>query len=230
MKSVVDKYDAYNPSLEFHHQLQNGSELIVPAEKIGYNQFVGIHFKYEDELYVIDDGWQSTLVMACYIINGDYDTIRENDKIAGSIARNEIKEHIVLAMNKRFDFDVIYTGNNLVYKFVLDQFDITIEFKTINNLVSNNKERKLNSLPYYPYLKGMDKFNTYYVTLFAKRNSQWCGAACDTRELETFMQELVKNMNELETGNIYHCKIVPIEQRILNPDRNLAESFNKITS
>jgi hypothetical protein len=213
---VIDRYDSLNPNLEFRHTLNEGTILRVPQDNINFNQVLGIHFKYEGEVYIIDDGWQENLIMVCYLINGDYDHIQESDKIEGSKARNTIKEHIEVCMNME-DFKAKYTGNNLVYKFALDQFDITVEFKTINNLVNNNKERKLNNLPYYPYIKGMDKYNTYYVCLFAKRNNEWCGAACDINSVEAFMAKLIRRMNELETGNTYHYKPVQITQKVLRP-------------
>ena len=61
--------------------------------------------------------------------------------------------------------EVTERGNNLTYRVILDTQEITINFDTINSIVSQNKDRKINGKSYYPFDKNMDKYNSIYVSV-----------------------------------------------------------------
>ena len=61
--------------------------------------------------------------------------------------------------------DIKLRGNNFTLIVVLEDQTMYFNFDTINSIVSQNKDRKINQEAYLPFDKSMDKYNSLYVSV-----------------------------------------------------------------
>lgn len=200
--TIVDKYDPYNPHLQLVITLED-SILTVNAEKIkienGSNQIV---VDYNDDRFIIDDGYQDMLIKAGYIVYKNYDTENIYDKDEGVAIRSSILSTIedklkILYQNgvlRYMDSFSEKTDSEIMHSVVIDNYRYTIILDTVNNIVSKNQNRKDNNLPFYPFLKQMDKYGTIYLSIFAQRTHRIKNEDGNTKfkQADTIVKELMK--------------------------------------
>ena len=181
-KDRLEEYDPFSENLEFRFKTEVGV-LFVNADKIKVTS-LGICFEYNGNTYIIDDGHQYSLKFVAYITNKN----PEND----INIRKDIFSRIKTALKEEFPesnfyiSDLTTKSNNLVCSFRSSSAEGKIVFQTISNLVNTNKARREYSLPYYPYIRGMDKYNSYYMSI-------WSDKPVDGSD---FINELTSKMND----------------------------------
>ena len=167
----LERFDPNNKNTLLILKLDN-SILNVDSSEIHYD-FGNIIVQHNDDMFIIDDGYQNTLVKAGYIIYRDYDTNKEFDKSKGIELRNtligRIYEQLYEMLTKEFDEDYISRIPCKEIAVRTDLFEYTINIDTINGIVAKNQQRKENSLPFFPFEKDMDKYGTAYITIYAQK-------------------------------------------------------------
>lgn len=216
----VSHYNPHQNNINFRFNIGNGLDLIVSGSNIKTSK-AGIYFEYKGEYVFIDDGAQSELEYVAYIINGAYDEKIETDVSKGIIAKSYIFDTITKAMNEKYSHIKVSNIENINQNLTADLLftrsglEALVEFKTISNIVNTNKLRKDLGLQFYPYIKGIDKYNAYYMSIFTKPNS---GVDCRTREeeLDMFFISFMNYMNELSNPEYnFRGKTMPVRNRIL---------------
>jgi hypothetical protein len=183
-KDRLEEYDPFNGNLEFRFRTDLGA-LYVHSDKIRVTS-LGICFEYNGNTYIIDDGHQYKLNFAAYITNKNPENSIE--------IRKEIFSRIKEALNSEFtesNFyidDIVTRSNNVICSFRSSESEGKITFQTISNLVNTNKTRREYDLPYYPYIRGMDKYNSYYMSI-------WSNKPVSGSE---FLNELIEKLNNEE--------------------------------
>ena len=172
---IVDKYDPNNKDLQLCLTLDD-SILRVESSKIITEYGNQLVVQYNDDKFIIDDGYQNILTKAGYIVYKNYDEENLFDKQLGV----KTKEFIIKSVNDSIAnisdkyIETIGTissiGGDNEFELVGDAapYKFNIVFDTISDIVKKNQLRKDNSLPFYPFAKGMDKFGTLYVSIFAE--------------------------------------------------------------
>lgn len=117
--------------------------------------------------------------------------VKERQSIIGEIE----KSLNLIYLEEALHTDILRRGNNLTYEIELLDQTLCVNFDTINSIVTQNKDRKIMSLPFYPYDKTMDKYNSIYVSLVTNHRTD------DTVDL--FEQVLGRVMTDL---NLYEFK------------------------
>lgn len=219
---VVYRYDP-NKSLEFRMEMDDGSMVRVNSSNIHEKYGGQIVFNMDDNTYVLDDGFQDVLTSAGYIVYANFDTEQETNKDAGFAAREAIYSDILSCLNKIRDeeenLDMEFTrhaGKNIEFAFRKGGFDFTVYIDTVNNIVTKNQERKLNGLAFYPFDKSVDKYNAYYVSIFAKRIDEHSNNGEKYNLADAFIADLIQHLNESDNMPLdYHYKSLNIKRRIL---------------
>lgn len=172
--SIVDKYDPENKNLQLRIDLDD-NELIVDSYKIIIEYGNQLVVQYNDDKFIIDDGYQNILTKAGYIVYKNYDEDNIYDKQIGIKTRDLIFKNVETSiMNIAENYNDIIGNIQSIGddEYIIDgesaSYKITIVFDTIASVVDKNQLRKDNSLPFYPFSKGMDKFGTIYVSIFAE--------------------------------------------------------------
>lgn len=153
--------------------MDDNSKLIVDDDKIKIDNGGSRFFEYNGTKYVIDDPDFSSLIRTGYIVLDDFDTI-QNNKEAGKIIRKMINEIIfnILDVNVSADHNwtkLIINNDNLEVTINDGCFRYHLKFDTVNRIVNKNISRREQQLPFYPFDKNMDKFGTYYLSVFCER-------------------------------------------------------------
>lgn len=182
MKNRIAAYDEKNKDMVFVMSMPDYSKLIVLANKISIRYGGQIGFEYDGDLYYIDDGYRDTLIKSGYIVYDDYDEISNhiNDTAKGTKLRAMIKDIINLSLRDKVYDDsfeanktkISCSGNEISYMFETEYFSYTVYLNTVNAIVNKNQQRKINNLPFYPFDKKMDKYGTYYVSVFCKKKTE----------------------------------------------------------
>ena len=167
----LEQYDPSNKNTLLILKLDN-SILNVDSSKIK-KKFGNIFVQYNDDKYIIDDGYQNTLIRAGYIVYQNYDTENIFDKRLGTNIRNSLlcnsfnnMLHLIPVdwFSRALPYsDIKFNDGNFIYR---------INFNTVNNIVTKNQKRKENSLPYFPFDKNMDKYGTIYITVYAQKTKK----------------------------------------------------------
>lgn len=216
------KFDPSNLDIEFKYQ-DSGYTIHVSNQNINIGKPLGIYFvDPSGEPIAIDDGYQQELVYCGYLINGLYDQIQEQDQTRGiktrenicTILSDTIQKYIQSGTTIKLEDTIEKVNNNISCKFSTpDGYTGTIEFKTISNIVNQNKFRREFDLQFYPYLKYMDKYNSYYISIFIDNNGEEYKG--DTIIFDAFVDELLKMLKEDQDEFNFHVKTMPIKQRII---------------
>lgn len=213
---IIDKYDPYNPDLKLVIQLED-SVLTVDADKIKIEYGNQIVVDYNDERFIIDDGYQDILIKAGYVIYKNYDKENIFNKEEGINVRSDIMDDLkrsikYLYTNRIIDECEQLKNTEFVFHTIDGNYQYTIIIDTVNSIVSKNQERKDNSLPFYPFLKSMDKYGTVYISIFAKKISKVDNEESNIKfkKADDIVKEIIKNL-----GSDYHFSGQKIKRRLI---------------
>lgn len=103
---------------------------------------------------------------------------------------------------------IVKRGNNLTLEIRMINQVLRLNFDTINSIVTRNKDRKINQKSFLPYDKGMDKYNSIYVSVEANNVND------DTYDTaDEILSQIMGNMNLLE--DLYYFKSMIIKDPIV---------------
>ena len=146
----------------FQFRLSDGSLLEIPIEKCV--KLTGGYYKteYDGEEYIFDDGNRYESVLLGYLVYHNYDTESISDREEGLELRNRLYDEIV---NKYR----IYTNTKEIVK---DDLDFVLCIDKIGSIVTKNQNRKEEGKKVFPYIKSMDKYGTFYVSIFSNSRDE----------------------------------------------------------
>jgi len=210
------------------HINNDGEELEFTMDQVS-KQYNGPYYVlHNDTKIFIDDGYYTTLCSAGYLILNDYDKDHlekeEGVKVLNTIG-DDVDEAIVRMVDNYLKDNDTYElsksfSNGIVFKTKFYEYHIYIN--PIVDIIAENQKRKLNDLPFYPYIKGMDKYGTVYVRAFAKllpnctkKEADEAGAS-KYSELNNLMKNFVVSINKLDSKRVYHYEPVSIKKLIIN--------------
>ena len=210
----LEEYDPFNENLCFKFKTADGYYLQVDHEKIKVNKF-GICFDYNGKTFVIDDNHQQVLSYVAYIINDQYTNKIEQDTSRGLYNRDAIFKILHDALTSEFKdcsiSNIDTKSLNYYINFRLGETEGKLCFQTISNVVNVNKLRWDLNLPYYPYIRGIDRYNAYYMTIWNNDN----GSLRDNMSYDIFLNELIEKMNASTQEYQFSTKILQVNSRII---------------
>jgi hypothetical protein len=212
--TIVDKYDSTNPNIQLVMKLDDDSILKVDADKIKTEYGNQIVVNYNDDKYIIDDGYQNILIKAGYIVYKDYDVTNITDKDEGIKLRDELLSKLDNVIGNLYDDVIIDNSGNSEFSFNItsDNHEYTIIIETVNSIVSKNQQRKYNSLSFYPFLKSMDKYRTLYISIFARKMNKVTNESDNEkfRRADSIIKDIVN-----EAGPDFHYNNQIIKRRVI---------------
>lgn len=224
-KDRIPIYLEGNPNLVFYMKMEDKSSLIVPGDKISLKYGGQISFDYNGDRYFVDDGYRDTLIKAGYLVYNDYDNPDNHitDPDFGLNLRNEIRDTIDQNLSN-LDVKITemnWTNSDISFKFQDEKgiFEYTVYISTVNSIVNKNQQRKLNELPFYPFDKNMDKYGTFYISVFCKKMTLFKVDLKTKYDLPNqFIKDLVNQMNSSvnDDGNEFHFVSLPIKRKLIN--------------
>ena len=218
---IVERYDPANKDVELTIKLPD-STLIVDGTNIQQQYGGNIIVQYNNDRFIIDDGYQNTLIKCGYIVYKEYDYKKIKNKSTGDEIRDMIIESIRALLpeisekyNKPdtcIESTLKYNGNEsiLILGNEEDHFTYMIKFNTVNFIVNKNHIRKDNDLPFYPFDKSMDKYGTIYVSVFAQKNFK----VVNDPDKYTLPESAIKDL-VFRLGKDYHFTSLPVKNRII---------------
>lgn len=211
----------WDPNCKLYTKLEDGSILMVDSSQIRQQYGGTIFFDYENDKYIIDDGYQDALIRAGYIVLNEYSSKNIFDKEKGMEVRGKLFSYVgnVLLNNYTNQDNVcieIKDNQEIKLTFEKSDYKFTVSIDTINNIVTKNQKRKLNTLPYYPYAKEMDKYGTLYLSIFAKKIDIFAEDRDKYKIAEDFMADLVNLLNKESTHDRYRIEKLLTKKKILN--------------
>lgn len=218
---IIDKYDPSNKNVELTIKLPE-STLKVDGNYILQQYGGNIIVQYDNDRFIIDDGYQNTLIKCGYIVYKQYDNKKVSDKYEGDKIRTMIIDNIrqlLPEISEKYNKPGTLIPATLKYnanESILhlgddnDHFSYMIKFNTVNFIVNKNHIRKDNDLAFYPFDKSMDKYGTIYVSVFAKKNFKVVNDPDKYTLPDTAIKDLVFSL-----GRDYHFTSLPIKNRIL---------------
>jgi hypothetical protein len=221
-EEIIDKYDPDNKDLELVLTLRDSSKLYVEHDSICKIYGGQIIVQYNDDRFIIDDGYRNTLIKSGYIIYKDYDNNNVYDKDKGIELSKNILAAVTDAMKKtiedekEYDNCVIYTLDDSAeqqYGIVIENhilgYKYTVRINTVDEIVVKNLRRKDNSLSFYPFDKKMDKYGTLYMSIFAEKINN------NTVKNKFAYADLIIKDLIMILGTDYHYTSLPIKNQIL---------------
>jgi len=209
----LEEYDPFNENLYFNMKTADGYHLQVDQEKIKVNKF-GICFDYNGKTFVIDDNHQQVLSYAAYIINNKYSDKIEQDSSKGLYDRDNISKILYSALTSQFKdcsiSNIDTKSLNYYTNLRLGETEDKLCFQTISNVVNTNKLRRDLGLPYYPYIRGIDRYNAYYMTIWSND-----GSFKENISYDIFLNELIEKMNVSTQEYQFSTKILQVSSRII---------------
>lgn len=210
----LERFDPKNENTLLILKLDN-SVLNVDYKQIQHN-FGNIIVQHNEDRYIIDDGYQNTLIKAGYMVYKDYDTVNEFDKSKGVELRTSLIEKVYATLLDMLsqDFDPEYMHKIPCKEIGIrtDLFEYTVNIDTINGIVAKNQVRKENSLPFFPFEKDMDKYGTVYVSVYAQKICKITQDQGDTKF--KFAETLVRDLTNT-LGDDFKFHNMPITKRVL---------------
>ena len=218
---IVERCDPSNKDVELTIKLPD-STLIVDGENIQQQYGGNIIVQYNNDRFIIDDGYQNTMIKSGYIVFKEYDCKKINNKNTGDTIRDKIIDNIRALLpeisekynkpNTCIESTIKYNGNESILTIgdEDDHFIYMIKFNTVNFIVNKNHIRKDNDLPFYPFDKSMDKYGTIYVSVFAQKNKKVVNDPDKCTLPDAAIKELVFRL-----GKDYHFTSLPIKNRII---------------
>lgn len=209
---TLERYNPDNKDVELTIKLED-SILKVDGSKI-QDCYGGITIvQHNNNRYIIDDGFQNTLIKCGYIVYKDYDTKHIIDKNEGLSVRDSILTSVSKIVNTIEDCEVTTDDENQIMISIGDESDhysYTIRFTTVNFIVNKNHIRKDNDLCFYPFDKNMDKFGTIYVSVFAQKNFKKFNEPDKYSVPDNIIRKII-----MELGCDYHYISLPVRGRVL---------------
>lgn len=226
-KSTGEKYLKYIPDDEdllLVTELKDGSTLNVETSQISIAYGGQLVFNYNNEKYIIDDGYQDLLIRAGYIILDNYNKERVEDKNEGIIIRNKFLLNISSVMDKIINSKSsrkVTLETNSIYnqiKVIFEEsgYRYTVYIDTVNNVVNKNQNRRKNDLSFYPFDKEMDKYGTMYLSMFAAKISENDDSNKKYINADNFIMEFMKLLNESDQDHNYIFEESVIKNKINN--------------
>lgn len=162
---------------------------------------------------IVDDGHRNSMVRSGYLVMNGHDREKIEDRDLG----NQIHQELILdtsfaILNLRHlkdKFEFVCKFND---KFIVEDSGYKFTIKMYNNIdiVKMNQERKINSLPFYPFDKNMDNYGTVYIAIYCKKigNSNIKSSTI----ADNILKFIVDNLNTSEEKKInYNIKYVPLD-------------------
>ena len=86
------------------------------------------------------------IIKTGYVYDDKYNGTFQYDQTIGILEREKLINNIKEALEKMGDFEIIPRGNNLTVIVTNDDqtIELTVNFDTINYIVTQNKDRKIN--------------------------------------------------------------------------------------
>lgn len=224
----VNMIDRTNPNQEIRFFGIDDKEIIIPSSSIK-EQYAGMLYIDDDDgnRYMFDDGYEDLLVSAGYVVLNDYDK-NLVDKVDGISIQNDILNGINSAISE-LDFNTRYISNSKYSEWKMSNnfYDFTIRAISVDYVVRMNEKRKINDLPYYPYIKGMDKYGTVYLCCFAKLKPEYTIEMVSILSKETkksyvdnIFSDIIKSMNRNgDIDTIYHYEPTFINKIIIKAEK-----------
>lgn len=215
----LDRYDPNNLDLVLVTKMEDGSILSVKSDEIKSYKGGQIAFEYLGDKYIIDDGYQDLLIRTGYIVQDYYDSEYVMDKDKGIEIRNKLLNSIYLALRSYYKEDTALkdikkTSNSISFNFNTNSFHYTVYIDTVNTLVNKNQQRKMDELPFYPFIKNMDKYGTMYVSIFCQKTQETDNVTEKYSGAEMFLIDFVSFMNEFDREHKYSFKRVILKKKI----------------
>lgn len=203
------------PNFKLRIKLPDASVLTVDNENIKKEYGGDIVVQYNNDKFIIDDGYQPVLCKAGYIVYKDYDKRKEYDREKGEELSEYITELIkdgVCRLYSDNDVDSYYVDvDNTIYGVSQPSksgFKYKIIISNVSSIVEKNQIRKDNSLPYYPFSTDMDRYGTLYLSIFATKLEEKCGNKYAYSD--TFVKKLITAL-----GPDFHFISQPIRKRLV---------------
>ena len=157
----VTNFDKQDP-VKFQFRLLDGSMLEIPIEKC--TRIIGGYYKseYDGQEYIFDDGYRYESIMLGYLVYRNYDEEIITDKEFGVNLRNDLYDKIC-------QINGLYS-NTMEVTIYDETYIVTID--KINSIVTKNQQRKEAGKKIFPFIKSMDKFGTFYVSIFSKSRDE----------------------------------------------------------
>lgn len=211
----------WEPNCKLYTKLEDGSILMVDPSQIRQQYGGTIFFDYENDKYIIDDGYQDILIRAGYIVLNNYSSENIYDREKGLEVRNKLFNYVDNIIFDNYVYQSMHeleTKESQEIKLTFEKFGFrfTVYIDTINYIVTKNQRRKLNMLPYYPYAKEMDKYGTLYLSIFAKKIDIFAEDRDKYKIAEDFMADLVNLLNKESIHDRYRIEKLLSKKKILN--------------
>ena len=213
---LIPKYDPNNDDIQLVLQLDN-SRLIVDSKNITMEYGNQIVVRYNDDLFIIDDGHQPILIKSGYIVYKNYDQENILNRDEGVSKLSEIMtladDQVAQLMYRTDDeWSCIDVDNAKYHEYSFNHkgFDFYIKLNTVTSIVTKNQLRKDNSLPFYPFDKSMDKYGTIYISIFAQKSDENVDNSVKYDVANDFVKNLIAAM-----GPDFHFISQVIKRRIV---------------
>lgn len=226
LNDVVYHFDPrLKDRLKLIAKLEDDSVLTVYPDKLNYENG-RISFDCGPDRFIVDDGYQNILIRAGYLILNEYDKERIEDRDEGIKIRSKLLENVDKAIGE-IDLeipDIITLDKSpryLDYFFDTYGYSYTIFIDTNNNIVDKNIQRKADSLPFYPFLKNMDKYGTLYISIFCQKHLDNTSADDKSKYPvgDIFIRSLIKELNKIsekeDSDDYYHFSRVIVKKKII---------------
>lgn len=179
--SISMQYDPYFNTC-FMMYCGEGPKIKISMDKISIQNGGQIVFKFDNQKYIIDDGYRNRLIMAGYL---DLPNIEEPEKDRD---KQKLRNAIIDLFKSRGIGDMEFTPNSVYVKSLTQGYEISLEIETLNKMIERNIKRTELSLPMYPTERGYSKVTSLYFRLYAKR--------CDAKSSKNY-EELHNICNKM---------------------------------
>lgn len=208
--TIVTKFKMDNPDIMLVLNL-NGSTLKVDHDNIKQEYGGQLVVHYDNTRFIIDDGYRNTMVKAGYIVYKNYDQVNEFNEEKGKAIRDSICTKIQDLLNAK-GIEYSRAGNNFEYILKVEKFHYTVTISTVSSIVNKNKQRKINSLPFYPFDKSMDKYGTMFLGIFAEKQVPLTSDEASSKfdDADEIIKDLIVSL-----GTDFHYVTQEIKHRLI---------------
>lgn len=195
-----------SPKLQLYYINNSGAENIMSNIYIDSRTNMIIAKDNNGTPYIIDDGCRNMMIRSGYMVLDNYDNEKIIDKdIGGNIHDGLISEISDGILSTKRNYNVLYKANNNDFIIETDGYKFTIRLYNNIDIVKQNQERKINSLPFYPFDKNMDNYGTIYIAIYCKKigNTE----IKNTIIADNILKSIVDNIRDISV------KYVPLNQK-----------------
>ena len=152
--------------------LHDKSIKLFGVDEIKTDRSGDLYVNIKNEKFIIDDGWRSELIRSGYIIYKNYDEEMIEDAEEGIKIKNLNRDNLIEALSKAHINGQEISPFRWKFSTLKDEFEYIFYIDSLSAIVNKNQTRKLNNLPFYPFIRNMDKYGCVYISVFAKRKHQ----------------------------------------------------------